>query len=180
LHGILLTELKHFVDARLGDGAWSELLAASQLGSQSYDALHYYSDDHVRKIVEAASRRTGLSTQTVMEDFGEFIAPHLLAMYPGPIKPEWRTLEVVEHTEETIHTLVRSQYVNAIPPYLRVHRTGPADAVIFYDSPRKMCFVAKGIIKGLAKHFGETITVTEERCMLAGAPDCTLLLTSDH
>jgi predicted hydrocarbon binding protein len=180
MHGIILAELKSFVDATFGEGVWRQLLAASQLGSQSYDAGHHYSDDHVRKIVASASDRTGLPIQTILEDFGEFIAPQLLAMYPSLISPEWKTLEVIEHTEETIHTLVRSQYANAIPPYLRVHRTGPEEIVVFYDSPRKLCFIAKGIIKGLAKHFDETIRVMEQRCMLTGAPDCTLLLAREN
>src|SRR4029077_6969715 len=180
MHGIILMEMKSFVDATFGEGVWRQLLADSQLSSQSYDAGHHYPDDHVRKIVESASHRTGLPVHTILEDFGKFIAPQLLSMYPSLIRPEWKTLEVIEHTEETIHTLVRAQYANAIPPYLRVHRTGPEDIVIFYDSPRKMCFIAKGIIKGLAKHFDETIRIKEERCMLSGAPDCTLLLTREN
>src|ERR1019366_8764573 len=119
MHGIILSEMKSFVDTKFGEGVWRELLADSQLSSQSYDAGHHYSDDHIRKIVKSASHRTTLQIDTILEDFGEFIAPHLLSMYPSLISAEWKTLKVIEHTEETIHTLVRSIYPDAYPPYLR-------------------------------------------------------------
>src|SRR5207249_2825662 len=129
------------------------------------------------KIVNAASKRTGLPVTTVHERFGEFIGPHLLALVPSLVKVGWRTLDVVEHTEQTIHAVVHAQQPGATPPYLRAHRISPSEVTVFYDSPRRLCFIAKGIIRGMAQHFGETIRIEEERCMLAGAPDCTLLLS---
>jgi len=179
MHGMILAEMQRFVDAKFGPQLWRGLLGDSGLGLQSYEVNQSYSDQHVARIVAAAARQTGLSRDAILESFGEFIAPHLLAMYPSLVKAEWKTLDVVEHTEDVIHAVVRSQHPDADPPYLRVHRTGDAEIVIFYDSPRKLCFIAKGIVKGLADHFGETVGVVERRCMLTGAPDCTLVLSAD-
>jgi hypothetical protein len=177
MHGLILAEMKMFAEAQLGAGAWSELLAVAGLEGQSFDTGRSYPDQVVKKIVNAASKRTGLPVTTIHERFGEFIGPHLLARVPSLVKANWRTLDVVEHTEQTIHAFVRAHQPGATPPYLRAHRISPSEVTVFYDSPRRLCFIAKGIISGMAQHFAETIRIEEERCMLAGAPDCTLLLS---
>jgi predicted hydrocarbon binding protein len=178
MHGVIFAELKKFAESKTGLPAWSELLTAAGLASMSYAASDSYPDEHVGKIVAAASQRTGLSAQSILESFGEFIAPDLLSMVPSLLRPEWRTLDVLEHSEREIHTVVRAQNPQAKPPYLTVHRTSAREVVIFYDSPRKLCSVAKGIVKGLARHFGDAVAIVEERCMHAGAPDCTMVITA--
>jgi predicted hydrocarbon binding protein len=37
-----------------------------------------------------------------------------------------------------------------------------------------MCAVAKGIVRGVAKHHGESVTITEAECMLTGGKECRL------
>lgn len=177
MHGIIFAELKNYVDAKLGVEAWSELLVSAGLGPRMYLAIQSYPDDEVVKIVTAASEKTNLAPGSILEDFGEFIAPHLLAMYRSLVKPEWKSLEVLEHTEETIHKVVRMQHADATPPYLRAKRTGSQQVTITYTSPRRLCHVAKGIIRGIAAHYGDVVTIAEPRCMHQGAGDCLLVVT---
>src|SRR2546422_631347 len=73
---------------------------------------------------------------------------------------------------ETIHRVVRSQNPGADPPQLRCTRVGPEEVVISYASPRKMCGVAKGITRGIAKRLAETVVISESVCMLRGGPTC--------
>jgi len=47
---------------------------------------------------------------------------------------------------------------------------------VTYDSPRKMCALARGIIHGLGRHYAESITITEPTCMLRGDPACQLIV----
>lgn len=90
------------------------------------------------------------------------------------MKPEWRTLDFLEQTEDTIHRVVRFRNPGAMPPELAVKRTGDHEVVILYTSQRKMCSVAKGIIRGVAKHYGDPIEIDESHCMLKGHPQCTI------
>ena len=62
----------------------------------------------------------------------------------------------------------------AKPPELKVSRTSPNEAVINYTSARKMCSVAKGITKGVAKHYNERILIIETTCMLRGNQACNM------
>jgi hypothetical protein len=51
-------------------------------------------------------------------------------MYKHLIKPEWRTLGLLEHTEETIHHVVRLNKKGADPPALKCTRRDRDEVVI--------------------------------------------------
>jgi hypothetical protein len=174
MHGIILSELKRYVEARKGAAAWPLLLEKAGLGDARYLANETYPDRDVVAIVGAASAMTGVDAQALLEDFGEFIAPNLLEIYSALIRPEWRTLDVILNTERNVHTVVRMKSRGATPPELKAVRTGPDQVILTYDSPRKMCAVAKGIARGLALHFHETIEISESACMHRGAPACVI------
>jgi predicted hydrocarbon binding protein len=47
--------------------------------------------------------------------------------------------------------------------------------VLIYHSPRRMCSLAIGIARGLAKHFHEKISIRETECMHKGANSCVII-----
>ncbi|MFP5246804.1 MAG: heme NO-binding domain-containing protein [Thermoanaerobaculia bacterium] len=176
MHGIVFGELKQYVTARIGPSAWGELLEAAAIERKLYLAIEEYPDEELGAILQAASARTGLSAAGVLQDFGNFIGPHLVRMYRMYIQPEWKTLDVIEHTEERIHKMVRLQHRGARPPYLSTTRRGDDEIVVHYASERRLCSLAKGIAMGIARHYGETLEIRDLSCMLRGAPTCEILL----
>jgi len=174
VHGVILSELQKYVEARHGSAAWPALLRDAGLGTKLFSPFQTYPDAEVMAIVAAASKTTGKPVGLILEDFGEFMAPDLLGLYRALIKPEWRTLDLLEHTEATIHRVVRARTPDAKPPELKVARIREHEVVINYASPRKLCAVAKGIVRGIAKHFGERISLIDTACMHRGAPQCTI------
>lgn len=180
MHGTIFMELQKFVGARLGEEAWTTLRTEAGIDpGRTYEVFNTYPDEEVTSLVTTASGITGLPVPALLEDFGEFIAPDLLEMYWGAIEPGWRTLDIIEHTESTIHTVVRLDHRGATPPYLHASRTGDREVTVVYTSPRRLCAVAKGISRGIAKHFGETIEIRDVRCMHQGDPDCVLIVTQE-
>ncbi|MEA2463964.1 MAG: hypothetical protein QOJ98_1711 [Acidobacteriota bacterium] len=177
MHGIVFGELKQYVTARLGDTAWNELLADAAIGPKLYLAIQEYPDEELGAILQAACRRTALSAAEVLQDFGDFIGPHLVHMYRMYIQPEWKTLDVIEHTEERIHKMVRVQHRGARPPYLSTTRRSEDEIVIHYSSERRLCAFAKGIALGIARHYGEKIAIRDLTCMHKGGRTCEILLT---
>ena len=96
-------------------------------------------------------------------------------MYEPLIPKHWRTLDILENTEETIHTVVRRQDDGiALPPYLKVERASPALAIVEYTSPRRLCAVARGIVRGIAEEFRERVVIEQPECMLRGDARCLL------
>ena len=172
MHGFIFTELRDYVIARLGPDAWPNLLDRARIGPKTYLTYRDYPDEEAVTLVVTASDLTGLPPATILEDFGAFLAPHLFRIYRPLIDPSWRTLEFLENTEATIHQVVRSRNATARPPTLRCRRVGAQTLVVTYGSPRRLCAVARGIIRGLAQHFGEKVEITEPDCMLEGRPTC--------
>jgi hypothetical protein len=115
--------------------------------------------------VEAASSVTGRLVAEVLEEFGEFITPALLNMFGHLLRAEWKTIDVIDHTEGT----------GAKPPKLQTVRRGPDEVVLIYTSPRQMCGFAIGIGKGLAQHFGDHVIATQALCMHKGASKCEIV-----
>ena len=174
MHGLIHLELKRFVEERFGAKAWDELTRRAGLASEIYTPLRSYPDEQMLSLVTEAVTMTGFTARSLLEEFGEALVPTYLSIYGNLVKPEWRTLEVIEHTEETIHRVVRMRHAGAEPPRLRAERTKPNEVVLVYDSPRKLCAVARGIVKGVAKQFKEMVTIDETKCMHDGDPACVM------
>lgn len=172
MHGIVFSELKRYVDGKFGGSTWATLLTKAGLGSKLFLPTQTYPDQEIIAIAVAASQATGLEIPAILEDFGEFITPSLLKLYGLFVKPEWKTLDLIENTEETIHKVVRMKNPGASPPQLKCQRTKPNEVILTYSSARRMCGLAKGIVKGLGKHYGEKVEVAESQCMLKNDPHC--------
>lgn len=174
MHGIIFSELKKYVETKFSAQTWQTLLSEAGLGSKLYMAIQSYPDADAVALVTTASRMTGQPAPAILQDFGDFIAADLVNMYRSLVRPEWKTLELLENVEKTIHTVVRTRHQGAVPAQIRCERLGPNLATVTYMSPRKMCPVAKGIVLGLGRYFNQKLSVNETSCMHRGALACTM------
>lgn len=174
MHGIIHAELQRFVQQNYGHEAWHAMLKRAGLEAEVYTPLQAYPDSHIVALVQAAVAMTNVEASKILEAFGEFLVPTYLGVYGSLVKREWRTLDLLEHTEETIHTVVRSRQKGALPPKLKVRRTSNREVLITYNSERRLCAVARGIVRGIADHFQEQVRVTDIRCMHSGDPVCVI------
>lgn len=176
MHGIIFNELKKFVDTHVGGDAWNRILGDAGLGNRVYMPIKEYPDEEAAQIVAAASKATGTDAAALLAGFGKFLAPDLIALYRHLIDPAWKTLDLVEHTEQAIHQAVRLRNPGAHPPRLRAVRTAADEVVVYYASARRMCAVAVGIVEGLATHFGEKVQVEQPECVHRGAQECKIVV----
>lgn len=176
MHGIVMNQFRRYVLDRLGWNAWAQLIEATDVpfSTEPLPLGKIYPDAHLIALVMAAHQQTGQPVPVLLEDFGRFITPALLRIYDVLLRPEWRTLDIIEHTEEVIHTVVRQRNPGADPPALEAKRLGPDRVGLRYTSARKLCALAIGIAHGLADHFGEQVEVTQTACMHEGDDHCYL------
>lgn len=177
MHGIIHLELRNFVVQGHGEAAWRALTDAAGLSHEIYTPLRSYPDEQLMALIGAAAKLTSAEPNALLEDFGEFLAPRYLTLYGKLLKPEWHTLDVLEHAENTIHRVVRMREPGALPPRLQAQRLSPSVIRIHYDSPRKLCAVARGIARGIAVHFKEQLSISDEHCMHRGDRACVMLFT---
>jgi predicted hydrocarbon binding protein len=174
MQGIVFQELQGYVEEKLGRKAWTDALAASGLGSKIFMPTTTYPDEELVAIIQSAVHATGANPGELLEDFGKYIVKGLMTIFGPLVQDDWRTLEVIEFAESSIHTAIRVRNPDATPPFLRCTRESDREVVVDYDSPRKLCHIAKGICHGLADHFYERIEIVETSCMHEGAGKCVM------
>ncbi|GAC1374283.1 MAG: hypothetical protein NVS3B25_16210 [Hymenobacter sp.] len=155
MHGSILTLLKRYVQTQYDHSTWVRLMELSGLENVEFDHKTVYPDEHIYALVGHAAQMTGLSADELHEKFGEYLVPDLMYMYQKLVQPEWKTLDMLEHTEMTMHRQVRQEHIGNSPPVLEVSRLGPDELMIDYVSPRRMGALAVGIVRGLAVYFDE-------------------------
>lgn len=159
MHGIIHSQLKKFVVENYDADTWKTLMKKAKLNHKYYLVGEAYPDQDAFSIVAVASEMTGLTPNQILEAFGKFIVPTLIKLYGSLIKPEWRTLDLLLNTEETIHRVVRMKNPGAHPPRLKFEEVAPGKLRFTYTSERKMEAVAVGIMHGVAEHFEQKIKV---------------------
>ncbi len=183
MHGIIFVELKAFVEKSYDKQTWIDLLASVGKRPANYGAFRNYPDEEILALIGAAVQKTGLTQAQLLEGFGKHLGPvlaksrihlYLSGIHSCPIvHDDWKLLDLLENTQELIHTLVQQVVPECSPAKLQVSRT-PHDATIVYDSPRKLCALARGIVLGMAEHYKCTVSITEPKCMLRGDHHCEL------
>jgi predicted hydrocarbon binding protein len=178
MHGVILLEFHRFVEARHGAEFWKDAVREAGLSNPVFMPTQHYPDADLLALVSTVSRKVGTEPAPLLEDFGAHMVPALIALYSALIEAQWTLLDLLEHTEATIHRVVRIRVPGAAPPQLKSRRLSPTEVELLYASERKLCALALGIIKGFARVFEETVTVTEPECMRKGDPACRILVHS--
>ena len=172
MHGFFLTEFKKYIKATRGDEAWEAVRARAGLQSRAYVPIQQYPDKEAAALVAAASAIDGAEATRILESYGRFIVADLLSLYRGLLRPEWRSLQLIEHAQEVIDRVKRLNGLAVGLPEISVERANPDRLLVRYESPRKLCNVGKGMLRGIGDYFDEELKVTEDACMLEGHAFC--------
>jgi len=182
VHGLIFFFLQKFLtvtppsEGSNPPGTGPRRTSAASSTTTRYLPSGVYPDDGAVAMLQAVADATGEPLPDVIERFGEFLAPHLLKVAGTAVDPGWKVLDLVEHTESIIHTLVRMKNPGAKPPVLETVRVDPGELCLVYTSARRLCRLAKGLIRGMSRHFGERVEIEETSCMHRGDPFCTFVL----
>ena len=145
-------------------------------GGYGFDAS--YPDGELSLIVRGIAEATGTHPVDLLEMYGEGMVPGLLEVYGFLVDPRWSFVDFLVNTQGAIHKALKANNPGAKPPDLVVQKAGPETVVIFYRSKRRLCPLAKGIIRGAAAHCQVQVVIGEERCMLRGDPECVLTVSA--
>lgn len=180
MHPVIHLALKKYVETKYGPRGWLDSLDLAGVSTAlPYVRVVEYPDKELLAIVDAVARSTGAEVSAVLEDFGAAMVPDLIAMYPRLVRREWRSLDLIYHTEQTIHQLVRQRYSGSRPPLIRCQRVSATELRLTYESARRLCALARGIVRGVGEHYAEVLRVNETRCMLRGDAACEFLIVQE-
>ncbi|QNH60663.1 heme NO-binding domain-containing protein [Hymenobacter sediminicola] len=155
MHGTIFTLLKRYVQTQYDHSTWVRLTESVGLSAADFDHKSVYPDEQMYALVGKASEMAGIPASELQEKFGEYLVPDLMYMYQKLLQPEWTTLDMLEHTENTMHRKVRQEHAENTPPVLEVTRLSEDELEIKYVSERRMGALAVGIVRGVAAYYDE-------------------------
>jgi hypothetical protein len=173
MYGVIFQFLREYVtEHHGGEDTWQALLDDNGYGYRLYFATGEYPDEEIVALAGSAAKLLGMPLPAVLEGFGTYVGPRLVNFYHGMVRGNWKTLDVVEHAGSRIHDALHEFNPSRKPPRLVPERHSEHELTLRYHSHRKLCPVVRGILRGLADHYGESIEIQETQCMHQGAKEC--------
>jgi hypothetical protein len=172
VHGIIMTEFKKFALESVGASVWGKIQKVAGNEGKIYLVTKAYPDEEFNSLISMTSSLTFVPVQKLLEGFGEFMVPGLVQVYKSYIKPDWKTLDLLEMAERSMHKAARLRDPDADPPALVCQRLNKEEVMVTYSSERRLCSLAMGIAKGIAKFYGENISLEQPQCMHRGDRCC--------
>ncbi|GAC1505332.1 MAG: hypothetical protein NVS1B3_03420 [Candidatus Dormibacteraceae bacterium] len=174
MQGIFLDAMERFVVQELGQPGLRRIRELTGRAHSGYDFDATYPDGEITLIVQGVSEANGLQSDEILQKFAEGLVPSLLDVYGFLVKPGWTLVDFLLNTERVIHKAIRLNTPTAKPPAIVVRKLDINTVAITYRSARRLCSVAKGIIRGAATHYEVRATISEGHCMLRGDSECVI------
>ncbi len=173
MKGIIFNLTGEIVSREHGEDVWRELLDAAGLDGD-YSALDTYPDGQLVELVDAAASKLAIPADDVVRWIGRSAMPIFAQRYPEFFEPHTTTRSFLQTLNEVIHPKVRVLFPGAVVPWIDFDTSSHEALILGYDSPRKMCAFAEGLIEGAGDHYGEGVSITQQSCMKLGDPKCLL------
>lgn len=176
MKGVVFNYLTEMVEEVFGLETWDKIL--QQSGSDGiYVATETYSDEELMRLVTAAHELSGIPVNDLVRKFGEYTLPKFQQSNPQFFGEDMTLKSFLLTVDRIIHVEVRKLHPDAMLPQFDYKDESDNELTMYYNSPRKLCYLAEGLIAGAATHFNTKYTLDHKDCMHNGADCCTLHLT---
>lgn len=174
MKGVIFNELEEMVRERFGEGAWDDILEATELRTKGgvFAGPKAYPDDDFLALVGTTCRLHGQDAPRLIREFGRFLFPRFVRRYPIFLVPQMTAKQFLKTVDGTIHVVVRKLNPDAGLPKFEYEDPASDRLVIRYQSPRRMCELMLGLVDGVADHFDERASAEEPRCLKRGDDHC--------
>jgi hypothetical protein len=178
MKGIVFNLLEEVVATHVGESVWDEMLEKAGVDG-AYTSLGNYSDEEFVRLLEALSEHRASPPRDTLRWFGHQSMPFLAERYPEFFAPHASLRPFLLSLNDVIHAEVRKLYPGAEVPVFGFELPQAAGSgesvVIHYRSKRKLCPLAEGFIAGAADHFRQSVSISQQSCMMEGADECVLV-----
>lgn len=172
MKGVIFNILEEMVEKHCGMSVWNEILNQELPDGGIYTASESYPDEQLFTLVEAVCARTNLPMEKVVGNFGEFLFQQLASRYPVFLQNPVDLKTFLKSVESVIHVEVNKLYDNPNLPLFKYSEPESDILIMQYHSPRKLCLLAEGLIRGAATHFATKVEISHPICMHKGAQHC--------
>lgn len=172
--GTIFQYLESFGIEALGEDVWEDLVERVDLTQPdaAYSRLGIYPDSDLMALVGAAVEESGMEGHELVEAFGMFLVKRFSEDYDRFFVAAGDLFTFLDSVDRHIHVQVRKLHPEAATPSVKLTRKSADEATLVYQSSRKLCALARGMMLGAAEHYGSELTLQELQCMHDGADAC--------
>jgi hypothetical protein len=179
MKGIVFTAFNDMVEQKIGIEMWEDLLASARPDSGGvYTSVADFPDQELLDMVAELSTKTGTPVVDLINGFGQYLFHVLVFKHSVFTDEKPNLMEFLKSIENVIHKEVRKLYHNPNLPSIDWEQPEENSLILHYHSPRKLCHLAQGLIKGAAEHYETNIKISETACMHNGAEKCTFSIST--
>lgn len=178
MKGMVYISLNELVEREHGIQMWENILAAVQPPSEGiYTSTENYGDAELVALINEISRQTDMPVPELIRYFGEVLFAELNQKYPIFSSLSSSLFDYLASIEGVIHQEVRKLYASVSLPSINTHVIDDKTLALDYHSPRKLCYLAEGLIYGAAKQYKVSITIDHQQCMHRDNDSCRLVVS---
>ena len=178
MKGIVYTLFQDMVEDEFGLDVWEHLIEHSSLGSEGiYTSVKTYPDEEMVQLITQLAAHTGTPAPDLIEYFGHYLLPSLMGTLPVTINRYSDLWSFMSAIDDVIHMEVQKLSPDALTPEIKVVEYLGDHMDVSYKSPRKLCFLAIGLIKQAGIHFNTPVDVAHKQCMHNDHDHCVLSIT---
>ena len=179
MYGLVNKAIEDLALSLGGRPTWDQIRQRAGLETLSFVSLDAYDDDITYRLVGAASEVLGISSEQVLESFGEYWVRYtaqegygsLMAAYGADTATFLGNLNA-------LHSRVRLMMPELRPPSFSVEQTGAGEFLVHYRSGRRgLAPMVVGLLRGIGIMFDEQITVERTERTEDGASHDVFALT---
>lgn len=175
MKGAIFIALNEMIEEQYGIRLWHKII--DKAGVEGiFTSTDTYTDQELFNIVAVICDELQADLPTVLRLFGEYLFDFLHKSHPVFADSNVNFFDFISSIDGVIHVEVHKLDELAQTPSIHVQKVNQHEAVLDYFSPRKLCYLAEGLLLGAAKHYGIDIQVVQSQCMHQGASSCHLHL----
>ncbi|WP_423187752.1 heme NO-binding domain-containing protein [Alishewanella sp. d11] len=176
MKGMIFNVLEEMVIEKLGMAAWNTLLTEHAPPGRVYVSAKNYDDSELFALAAAVANTLNLPLADVVRAFGHYLFQGLAERHIDVVQRFANFNELVMGIHNVIHVEVNKLYVDPALPTIRCEQLSDTQIKMIYQSPRKLCLCAEGLLYGAAEYYQHTIHIQHDQCMHQGATHCELVI----
>jgi len=179
MKGIVFIALNQMIEEKIGISTWEQLLDLTGIEG-IYTSFESYPDEEIMALVVKLSEIAEIPINDLVSSFGEYLFTILASKYPIFIESEHTFFGFLISIDSVIHKEVKKLYDSPNLPTIACKEIDKSTLLMRYQSPRKLCLLAEGLIRGAAQHYNVKYQLAHEQCMHKAADHCVFRISLDE
>lgn len=171
MKGSIFIALNDMVIEQHDLGSWLKIIDAAN-SDGVFVATENYPDEQILALVSAYCDLFELPADKALVHFGHYLFGALHQNFPRFANSHKNFFDFIASIDGVIHVEVHKLDEHAITPDIKVKQVSANRAELSYQSARKLCHLAEGLLRGAAEHFEIRLDIEQTHCMHHGAEAC--------